>query len=179
MKATVRRAKHYEWVEGSFPREYQESWVYVARHECGWYEELHYWHSAFWAADHHVRYDCGRRSPSGGGYPEITVHKPMYYERMSDERYEEVRADAAALQAFWQRAGMAMDQWLNEGGVRSDPTPSDTGHPLPPEYDEGPTGELGTVATEMGPVPRGLPGIKSGIDGAAWWDRLWGHGRQR
>lgn len=41
---------------------------WLAHHdECDWFEELDEWHNAFWAADHHVRYDCGQREqPSSG-----------------------------------------------------------------------------------------------------------------
>jgi hypothetical protein len=43
--------------------------TWLAHHDCGWMEELDEWHNAFWAADHHMRYDCGRREqPSSGKY---------------------------------------------------------------------------------------------------------------
>ena len=43
---------------------------WVAQHRCGgdhqWGEWLDEWHNALRAADHHMRFDCGRREPSSG-----------------------------------------------------------------------------------------------------------------
>jgi hypothetical protein len=157
-------------------------WEYSAHHrDCGWFENLAYWHNAFWAADHHVRYDCGKREPSSGGYvldlreakmtteqeaefvrrwneaehsnsPSFTVHMPTYYQPMSTEVYEQKQAEAQAMAPFMEQAGQAMDRWLNEGGMQNDPTPSDMGDPLPPGYAEASTVELGAITTEVGTV---------------------------
>jgi hypothetical protein len=173
---------------------------WLALHWCQggghWREWLTSWHNAFWAADHHMRYDCGRREPSSGDMT-FTVRKQVEYRLMSDEEYADALADAQVAReamspeqmAEWTRLfeeGMRNPMYtvLNEGGRREDPTASDhlTAGDIYRdrcEYDEGPTVELGTVDSELGPVVPGMPGIKSGIDGAAWWERLWGHGRQR
>lgn len=252
---------------------------YGAYHECGWQEHLTAWHNAFWAADHHMRYDCGRREPSSGelrpapethewdscpyayeedahaGHvykrfdeqkvwcpgptaktgayiegtsdgnprmpdgspdmgalhglmpgqpwvdgphevePEITAHKQTYYEVMSTERYEEKLAEAQALDQYLERCVPGHPPWSewgneeawakarDEGGMRTTPTPSDMGHPLPPESTEGPTVELGAITSELGPV---VEGVAIWEDGATdrghtgWWAGLWGrgHGRQ-
>ena len=62
-KATVRAVRFGDQAETA------SGFEYSAHHKaCGWFENRTYWYSAFWAADHHMRYDCGRRSPSSGGY---------------------------------------------------------------------------------------------------------------
>jgi hypothetical protein len=135
--------------------------TWLASHEeCGWCDELTAWHNAFWAADHHVRYDCGKREPSSGhiwydGYP---VDRPQYL--TTAELYS-----------------------LNEGGMQNDPHPSDNGDPLPPACAEDATVELGCITTELGVQVDGdsyaRGGAQAGEHGGSrgWWPWGSGHGR--
>jgi hypothetical protein len=193
-----------------------------ARHECGWWEDTAFWHNAFWAADHHVRYDCGRREQMSSGqvrppagydidpcpwaYEEdvhaghihkdenerkvwcpgpaqvqFTVHKQVEHRLMSTEEYEDKLADAQATHLFLNRAGEAMDRWLNEGGMQIDPRPFDIGDPLPPASAEDPTVELGAITAEVGCIDLGVceeegteEGLPTGEHGGSrgWWP--WG-----
>jgi hypothetical protein len=70
---------------------------YEAWHECRpgeyWSERTIAWHNAFWAADHHVRHDCGRREQaSSGSYTRHAVPEgyesdpcPLAYEESPHE----------------------------------------------------------------------------------------------
>jgi hypothetical protein len=156
----------------------QRGTTWLAHHdECGWCEELTAWHNAFWAADHHMRHDCGRREPSSGDMTSA-VHRQIERRYMSDEEYAQYRDDAAAMAEWVERqASNPLYDYLtsgttaHEGGVQEDPTPTP---------DEDPTVELGTIATDP---CWGLPiegqGCQSGA-GTGWWRGMrggWGRGR--
>lgn len=114
---------------------------WMAWHErCGWTEVLIYWHNAFWAADHHMRYDCGRRSPSSGTCQEwryacpdeggmgitpttlsLTVRTQVYHQPMSTEEYQRKVEEGAALGAYLDGVGLhegwgTGDQGQGHGG---------------------------------------------------------------
>jgi hypothetical protein len=142
---------------------------WIARHECAdgsiWKESLTEWHNAFWAADHHVRYDCGRREQvSSGGYippgidtgkrePTITVDGREYY--TFDQR---VLADRDAYEL---RANLAWHKARYEGGMRKDPTPSDMDIPQGGESTEvNGAWYAGTGATTWEDLRGGRRGIR-------------------
>lgn len=142
-------------------------WRYKALHECDrinhWSEELDAWHNAFWAADHHVRYDCGRREQVSSGRT-----YPAWFEQQQAQLNARLVAD---LMPFY------------EGGVQNDPTPSDNGDPLVPACAEDPTVELGAITTELGVQVDGgsytRGGAQAGEHGGSrgWWPWGSGHGR--
>jgi hypothetical protein len=109
-KATV-RADIWWWEE----RPGIPSVTWIASHDCNWHEHLAAWHNAFWAADHHVRYDCGRRKqPSSGAY-EMT--------------HAGFRAGRPVLT---ERDGFAdgdIPRGVNTGGVQKGPSPTCTDSP--------------------------------------------------
>jgi hypothetical protein len=158
-KATVSRFEHRvtSWGEAIRGRLVNE---WLASHDCGWWESLTEWHNALWAADHHVRHDCGRREQPSSG----TVR---HYGR----DYHLFAPEAAY-----------------EGGMQKTPTPTHMGFPLGREYPEQPTtaGDIylgrdvpgqgyteGGVAGEQG---LGQGSTRGHGDGTGWWP--WG-GRTR
>lgn len=177
-----------------------DDWVTVwnACHACGWCEDLTEWHNAFWAADHHVRYDCGRREQVSSG--NVVGHPPFDQwsnadawsrARMSSGDYDRLHQwvnDASDLMTQGIRARMAYDRCIEagyEGGMWKDPTPTHMGLPPRGGYAEGPTAELGAITAEVGQVAGDMPGDTGGdVRGGAgeqgqghtgWWP--WGKGR--
>ncbi len=103
--------------------------------ECGWHEYVSFWHSAFWAADHHVRYDCGRREqPSSGTY---TLEMSGNLATLSEAQMAEFKRRWAAGVSYGTSPAYTV---LNEGGVQNDPTPT---------CSDDATVELGAITTEM------------------------------
>lgn len=97
-KAKVYRATRYE-VELSWPSA-TERIVWATHHrDCGWREELTEWHNAFWAADHHVRYDCGRREQmsSGSTQEDCVPGHPQWGEWGSEEAWRKAGAPQATV----------------------------------------------------------------------------------
>lgn len=127
---------------------------YEAWHECAsgeyWTERKTAWHNAFWAADHHMRYDCGRREPSSG------------------DAYEAVRS-GDAYEVGCMESNTPVRYVLD--------LPVDKEDPLPPASAEDPTVELGAITTELGPLPgmqwEGSTG-DAGVGSAGWWARVRG-----
>lgn len=111
----------------------------------------------------------------GGEHVELSVVSPPYYQRMSDEEYQDRLADAQAMDLYLKSTGPLFEAY--EGGMQIDPTPSDNGHPLPHACAEDATVELGCITTELGRVD--LEGYSEGASGgsAGWWARVRGHGR--
>lgn len=194
-KAKVFRSEHHEI---PYPFAKGVIWpVFVAKHECGWAESCTAWHNAFWAADHHVRYDCGRREqPSSGGY--VT---PLLADGTLDmgamhglkpglpwvDEPHQVRPIGEHEAEFIRRWNEGAPHRVGPvlGGMQNDPTPTHMPDPPPPGYAEVSTVELGAITAEMGAVEwegRHLEGWSEGASGGStgWWARVRGrHGRQR
>lgn len=143
-------------------------WLWIASHECArgvyWTEHLTEWHNAFWAADHHVRYDCGYRSPSSGipagietgkrganvwpfmqdGSVDMgALHGLMPGQPWVEDNHEVLSDDVPGHPPF--------EQWSDEGGMQNTPTP----------FAEQPTVEFG----KLDDVGLGILDTEPDVDG--------------
>jgi hypothetical protein len=125
--------------------------VWAAWHECEpgryrhWNEILRTWHNAFWAADHHVRYDCGRRMKVSSGSYTIGSYT--------------VTGDCMPPDP--------VDKPLMKGGMQGDPHLSDMGNPPGAESADDPWEGFPLEGRRIGRVS-GQGYARGGVVGDEW-----------